>query len=137
MNAFFHAASTDPAEIVAHESGYAELAIAAATDIAPVRRENYSVDADKRSLKIVLQPWGCVSGKILMRDKPVADARFCLYQARQNHVFVRASQTATSDSNGLFVVDHLPAGPNVVCLRCVDYGSNTHHRLACPIRNPG
>ncbi len=117
-------AEIDPSVlIIAHEAGYTEVTIVSAS----AQRTNSGLQAgphDKRSVKIVLKPWGRVVGNVRMRDTPVADAKFCLYQSRHDQVFVWASQTIASDSEGRFVVEHLPPGPHGVCLRCVENGGS-------------
>jgi hypothetical protein len=114
----------DPsALIIAHPSGYTEVTIVAAS----AQRTNSGLQAgphDKRSAKITLKPWGRVVGNVRMKDMPVADAKFCLYQSRHDQVFVWASQTIASDGSGRFVVEHLPPGPHGVCLRCVENGGS-------------
>ena len=69
---------------------------------------------------IELKPWGRVAGRMLLGDKPVVGAKYWVYQARTDNVFVRAHYDVETDANGRFVVERIPAGLHGICQRYTD-----------------
>jgi hypothetical protein len=129
---------TLPAEIdnsvlvVAHESGYAEITTLPphAEKKAARKQPEEARPQDNQALRITLQPWGRVEGRIMSRDKPVAGAKLWVYRSRGDHVSIMDhGQNVVSDADGRFVVERMSPGGAGICQRYIENrkGEGGHH----------
>src|SRR4029079_8072288 len=75
------------------------------------RRPNPAAKA--QGMKIKLLRWGRVEGHLLVREKPVEGAKFWVgsgYTKRSDFVNIHASEEASADADGRFVVERVPPG---------------------------
>jgi RNA polymerase sigma factor (sigma-70 family) len=109
--------------VVAHEFGYAEMTTVlphSAEKPPDVKQPNDARPQNNQALKITLQEWGRVEGRILGTSKPVVGAKFWVYQSRSDNVHVWANQNVESNPDGRFVVERIPPGDGGICQRYAD-----------------
>lgn len=128
-------AESDPSVlVVAHASGYAEITTIEPATAKNARESQPSAAAkpkNHQALKITVQPWGRVEGRIFTRDKPVVGAKYWVYQARTDDVFVRSNHDVESDAEGRFVIERIPPGGHGICQRYVaNSDGNGGHSLS-------
>ena len=99
--------------VVAHEAGYAEVS-------SKQRSLSKTPEGQEDAAVIQLKPWGRVEGKVLSGGEPVAGAKYWVYQARADNVFVRAHYNVETDAEGRFVVEQIPPGRFGTCQRYVE-----------------
>jgi hypothetical protein len=118
-------AEIDPSVVVvAHEFGYAEITTVpphSGKNIPDVKQPNEAKPLNNHALKITVQPWGRVEGRILAQNKPVAGVKFWVYKMRGDYAEVWANQDVESNADGHFVVERFPPGRGT----CQRYAANS------------
>ncbi len=115
-------AEMDPSVLVsANESGYAEISTISETGAKnnPAKLPQDVIPQNQQDLKITLQPWGRIEGRVQANNKPIVGATYWVYQSRSDNIQVGASQDVVSDAEGRFVVERIPGGSHGVCQRYV------------------
>ena len=108
--------------VVAHAEGYAERANAetALAGTAPVGSPLTDDKPAEDTAVIELYPWGRVEGRLLLIGKPIAGAKYWVYQGRNDDVHVQTGKHIETDAEGRFAVGQLPPGRFGTCQRAAD-----------------